>query len=196
MIQFRCWISGFTFAALLTIGGTAEADPVRITSGFLTVGGAQDFFSRGFLRSISYDFLTESFRLQGADGDGVVQNVFSPTLVIPSQWTPTGGSTTLVNWAHTLVFTATPGSTVTPFQLSGGLSIFDRSSGATLFSDAVSGSGTASWRFVPLPSGSPVVSGVTYQFQDVAPTPEPGTFMLIAAGLGAIAAHRRKRMIR
>lgn len=196
MARFRCWIFGFTFAALLTIGGTAEADPVRITSGFLTVGGAQDFFSRGFLRSISYDFLTESFRLQGADGDGVVQNVFSPRLVIPSRGTPTGGSTTVVNLTYALVFTATPGSTVTPFQLSGGLSIFDRLSGATLFSDAVSGSGTASWLFVPLPSGSPVVSGVTYEFQDVAPTPEPGTFMLIATGLGAIAAHRRKRMIR
>jgi len=42
------------------------------------------------------------------------------------------------------------------------------------------------------PSGTPIVSGVNYAFQDVAPTPEPATFMLLAAGLGTMAARRTR----
>jgi len=193
MTRFRCSTLGFTLAALLTVGRTGAADPVRITSGYLTVGGAE-FLSRGFLRSIYYDFSTESFRLTAFDSDGPTQRVFSPGLVTPSFWTPSGGSALTVAVSSTLVFTATPGSTPTPFQLSGTLSIVDHwSSGATLFNDFVSGSGTATWRFDLDPLGRPVVSGVTYRFDDVAPVPEPATFILLAAGLGAVAARRRRR---
>ena len=87
---------GFTLAALLAIGQPAAADPVRITSGFLTVSGAQDFSSRGFLRSIRYDFSSETFRLMWSEADGVTQNVFAPRLVVPSVWTPSDGPPRMV----------------------------------------------------------------------------------------------------
>jgi hypothetical protein len=191
MARFRCLTWGLALAALLTIRGTAAADPVPITSGHLSIGGT-GFLTNGFLASIGYDFSTDSFRLAGGQVDGPQQNVFSPFLVIPSSyWTiPPGPSEILARPFASLVFTTTPATTPTPFQLSGTLSIFDHISGALLFSDAVSGAGTATWRFDLTPSGTPVVSAVNYVFQDVAPTPEPATFMLLAAGLGTMAARR------
>jgi hypothetical protein len=193
MARFRRLTLGLTLAALLTIGRTAAADPIRITSGFIFIGGVQDPFSRAFLRNISYDFSTESFRLQGIEADGPRQHVFSPTLARASLFTPSGGSGVVVNaLSSTLVFNTMPSSAPTPFQMSGTLSIIDRGSFATLFNDAVFGSGTATWSFVLTPSGTSVVSGVDYVFQDVAPTPEPATLALLAAGLGMVAAHRRR----
>ena len=193
MARFRCLTLGLALAALLTIGGTAAADPVPITSGHLSIGGT-GFLTNGFLASIAYDFSTDSFRLAGGQVDGPPQNVFSPILVIPSSyWTiPPGPSEILGRPFGSFVFTTTPAATPTAFQLSGTLSIFDHISGALLFSDAVSGAGTATWRFDLTPSGTPIVSGVNYAFQDVAPTPEPATFMLLAAGLGTVAARRTR----
>jgi hypothetical protein len=94
MARFRCLT--FTLAALLTIGRTAAADPIRITPGFISIGGVQDPFSRAFLRGISQDFSTESFRLQGFEVDGPRQHVFSPTLAGQSNFTPSGGSGVVV----------------------------------------------------------------------------------------------------
>jgi hypothetical protein len=76
MARFRWLTLGLTLAAVLAIGRTAAADPIRITSGYLTFGGAQDFSAHGFLVSVSCDFSTDSFRLRGAEGDGLRQNVF------------------------------------------------------------------------------------------------------------------------
>ena len=53
----------------------AAADPIQITSGFITVTGAQDVMSRGFLRAIFYNFSTAQFRLDWAEGDGSIQTV-------------------------------------------------------------------------------------------------------------------------
>jgi PEP-CTERM motif len=89
------------------------------------------------------------------------------------------------------VINTTPSSTLTPFQLSGTLSII-AFGGGTLFDDAVFGSGTATWGFVLAPDGTPVVSRVRYQFEDVAPTPEPATLVLLASGLGVVAARRNR----
>jgi hypothetical protein len=194
MPRFRYLTLGLTVAVLLTIGRLAAADPVQITSGYLSVGGT-DFLSNGFLASISYDFSTDAFRLAGGESDGPEQHVFSPALVIPSSyWTvPPGPSEILARPFAALVFTTTPATTPTPFQLSGSLSVFDHTSGALLFSDALSGTGTATWRFDVTPSGTPVVSAVRYAFQDVAPTPEPETLWLLVAGMGTMAAWRKKR---
>ena len=76
------------------------------------------------------------------------------------------------------------------------LSIFDHSTGAPLFSSAVTGSGTATWSFVLTPGGSPTPSAVTYAFNDLSAVPEPATLILLAAGFGAAAARRRKKRVR
>jgi hypothetical protein len=194
MPNVRLWSLGFTFAAVLATGTPVFADPVEITSGFLTVSGAQDFNSRGFRRSIFYDLSTDPFRLVGNEPDGIVQNIFEPRLVTPSLWTPTGGVAQLVAVSSALSFSATPATSPTAFQVGGTVTLVDPSSGAVLFSSDVFGSGIATWQFVPTFGGQPTVSAVTYEFNDLAAVPEPSTMLLLGTGLAGLAARRKRKV--
>ena len=191
MLRLRCWTLAFTLAAFLATAGSAAGSSITISSGFLTVTGVQDVLSRGFLRGVGFDLFTDEFHVSGGDSDGPPQDVLTPRLSGAWDWTPSGGSTELVWMAADFSVAATPSLAPSPFLLSGEFIVFDLLTRATLFSDPLVGSGTATWQFVTSSTGGSVVSGVRYQF-DAVPVPEDGTtVLLLGIGLAALAVYRR-----
>jgi PEP-CTERM motif len=195
MSRVRCLVVVLSCTAILAPARPAAADPIQIVSGALVVGGAQDFGSRGFLRSIGYDLTTEVFQLSGNETDGPPQQVLFPRLS-PDAYSDLapGGWPNVVVVGSLFTVTATPSQDSSPFYLSGRVTIIERATLATLFDDVLFGHGTATWQWVANPfGGADVLSGARYEFSDVAPTPEPGTLLLLGAGLAGIAAKRRRR---
>jgi hypothetical protein len=193
MRRLRSFPLWFTLAAFLGVAGTASADPVTITSGFITVSGVQDIGSRGFLRTLRFDLTTDEFVTAGVNTDGPPQNLLSPSFGGTWEWTPTGGTPEMVIFSSNLTFDTTPSTTPNAFFLSGTLTITERITATPLFSNMVTGSGMATWQFITDPFGARIPSGVTYEFDNVAPVPEPATMILIGTGLAGLAARYRKR---
>jgi hypothetical protein len=191
MFRARLLTIGIMLAAIAGAAKPVRADSVTIRSGFLEVTGVQDIMSRGFLRAVLYDFSTEEYRLRWLERDGVPQDVLAPRLPNVSLWTPTGGAEELVFLSlSNLDISATPGAAPSPFSLNGRLGLVDMDSGSVLVDQLVSGTGTANWQFVTTPGGGRTLSGATYTFNDVAPTPEPGTLLLLGVGAAGFAVRR------
>lgn len=84
----------------------------------------------------------------------------------------------------------------TTFTFTGTLAAFANASltGTPLFSTALIGGGTARASFSNYPSESGIrVVQLDYQFDDAAPTPEPGSLLLFGTGAAWVAARWRKR---
>ena len=74
------WLACLTLGAFLASTADATADPVLVTSGTIVVSGAQDLESRGFLRTVSVDLSTGTFRVSAVEPDGPTQNYLAPRL--------------------------------------------------------------------------------------------------------------------
>jgi hypothetical protein len=194
MSRCRQLALAFSLTAFFWWPAPAEAEPVQITSGHLTLGGVQDILSRGFFRSIVYDLESDAFRVQWADSDFLTQQPLSPRFNRPTNLLAPDGSWLLFGFLDfaTLSITATPSMTPNAFSANGFFRIVDES-GTILFNDGVFGFGTATWGFVPAPGGGNVVYTVRYDFSDVAATPEPATLLLLGSGVAVILRRRLHR---
>jgi hypothetical protein len=209
----------FVGVAVLCVTSTAQADPLRITSGFVFLApqNAQD----------------ADFRLRGNDFDFGAQEVEDQPIVVPpapgvlqtgtpvdlSAYSVIGqndggfpargtfnGSPVLVGGPMSLNAAATflscgPSSGVAiscaadaPFAFSADLTFTDASTRAPLFTRPFTGHGRVHgllWN-----DGYNVENHLALRYTfDVAPVPEPGTLLLLTSGIGAacMRAVRRRR---
>lgn len=82
----------------------------------------------------------------------------------------------------------------TPFTMTGRIrgTTGALGTGSVLFDVLVSGGGMASTQALGSTANLYRTGGVKYEFSDVAPTPEPGTLLLVGTALAGLAARRRR----
>jgi hypothetical protein len=207
-------LSAMVLVGVVALPARALADPIVVTSGFLT--------SVGFGNFGRFDLSGSGFSLVGVTDQGNV----GPALCLPCEAGSVVAMSTLLPGRLQLsapaVIDGTPflgtveafleftsPSIVVPagpanFTVQQAFTFSGSVSGAVeetpVFTRFLLGQGTLTANFVRNPNVPDVdafeFSDITYQFEEAAPVPEPMTLLLVGSGIGALAVRRRRRASR
>lgn len=217
---------GIVFLSVLTFPHTANAEPVTITNGFVSV-------TSNIRDTLSFNFSGNGLSAQGLDLHAPVAQYMSPCLSSASLCQPGdpifpnalilltaesgsgssvtfNGTTVLVSWAahdSFLQFTG-PGVVIPssadqitltmPFDMVGTIQVHALDDpGPVIFSTMINGSGIATL-LLQRPPGNPAGFAITAARYDFNPgaVPEPATIILLTTGLAGIVARRCRGALR
>jgi hypothetical protein len=206
-----------TSVLALGVAADVRADPVTITSGFVSSiasfgSGPFQFEGSGFSASGSLEIglvQPSLFCTPCTAGTEVpLDSSWEGTLGIAQNATVDGVSFGPITVGGGLFFngptittpqTRGPFTVVAPFTFSGQMTGFDATQTTTLFTRELIGRGVLTASF--LASGDPEIDGALFDFgeirydfnADAAPVPEPATLLLVGGGLGAALRYRKRR---
>lgn len=217
---------GIVLVSILAVPQAANAEPVRITTGFVSV-------TSNIRDTLFFNFSGNGLSANGLDPHASVAQYMSPCLSSPSLCQPgnlifpnsliqlsaeTGspsfvtfnGTTVLVSWAahdSFLQFTG-PGVVIPstadqitlmmPFDMVGTIQVHAANDPVpVIFSTTINGSGIATLT-LQCPPGNPVGFAITAARYDFNPAavPEPATLILLTTGLAGIVARRFRGVVR
>ena len=217
---------GIAFLSILTFPQAANAEPVTITNGFVSVTST-------VRDTLSFNFSGNGLSVNGFDLHAPVAQYMSPCLSSASLCQPGdlifptsliqltaesgsgssvtfNGTTVLVSWAthdSFLQFTG-PGVVIPssadqitltmPFEMAGTINVHSLNDpGPVIFSTEINGSGIATLT-LQRPPGNPAGFAVTAARYDFNPAtvPEPATLILLATGIAGIVGRRCRGALR
>jgi hypothetical protein len=217
---------GIVFLSILIVPQAVNAEPVTISSGFVSV-------TSNIRDTLFFDFSGDGLSANGFDLHASVPQYMSPCLSSPSLCQPGdlilpnsliqlsaeagsgssvtfNGTTVLVSWAahdSFLQFTG-PGVVIPsaadqitltmPFDMVGTIQVHALNDpGPVIFSTTINGSGIATLT-LQRPPGNPEGFAITAARYDFNPAavPEPATLILLTTGLGGIAVRRFRGALR
>jgi PEP-CTERM motif len=214
------------FLSILTFPTEANAEPVTITNGFVSV-------TSNIRDTLSFNFSGDGLSAKGFNLHASVPEYMSPCLSSASHCQPGdlifptsliqlsaeagsgssvtfNGTTVLVSWAARDSFLQFMGAGVVipagtdqmtltmPFDMVGTIQAHPLNDpGAVIFSTMINGSGIATL-FLQRPPGNPVGFAVTAARYDFnsSAVPEPATLILLTTGLAGIVARKYRRPLR
>lgn len=202
------------FLLLLCLAPEAKADPVVITSGFVSFGAQSTFILQGqgvSIGGVTRNIVAADVRAPGASFR-LDRGFFNDPLFPTNSYT--AGGVTYGSWlfgSDSLVLEFQAPNAVlptgtgqqdfvfsAPFTMTGVVFVSTEQSGVVGgIRTVISGSGTVTYTArrpnSPDPNAPWTSTSLTYTFGPAQPVPEPATMLLMGTGLAALAARRRLR---